>query len=73
MKKIAFALLCISGAIFASCGSSNSEADFQKEKQTQDSISKIEGDDLINSFNESLLADSTTNDSAKKTESAPKK
>ena len=54
MRKIIFAMLCFSVAVFISCG--NSEEDAKKEKIKQDSLSKIDGDIAIDRANK-LLSD----------------
>lgn len=73
MKKIAFILLCLSVAIFSSCGSS--EQDANKIKREQDSMSKIDGNVAIDRANQMLLGDSsmTSADSAKKTQTTSQK
>ncbi|MFH0866560.1 MAG: hypothetical protein V1904_10210 [Bacteroidota bacterium] len=57
MKKIVFALLCLSVAIFASCG--NAEEEARKEKILQDSLSEIDGGIAIDRANQQILGEST--------------
>lgn len=72
MKKLIFALLCLSVTVLASCG--NAEEEARKEKIKQDSLSKIDGDIAIDRANQ-LLSDSTaiTTDSSAKTDTKAKK
>lgn len=72
MKKIAFAMLCLSLTAFISCG--NAEEEARKEKLKQDSLSAIDGDIAIDRANDLLFdSASTSTDSTVKTSETAEK
>lgn len=72
MKKLFFALLCLSVTVFVSCGSS--EEEHRRQIQIEDSLSKIDGSIAIDRANQ-ILGDSSgvTTDSSAKIDTKAKK